>query len=636
MNLETNDSTAQQSQASGSTPKTPLTFYGALHGLRSFWPDLALTTITFRILAFVVLMPLVSVLFRMLIATSGTSVVSDVDIIFYFLHPIGCLCFVVVAALRLAILALEQSALLGIIAARQNGQRLEVIGAIRFAVSKAWPVFRVTARMIVLGLLTIVPFLAIAATTYFTLLRQYDINYYLEERPPVFFAAVAIGGVLLVALMCVLLRLLTLWYFALPIVLFEPVSPARTLQISRQRAVGNSRTILKWIAGWFLAMSVVNAIALSSIGAFGRLLIPDAESSLRLFQMAVGTTLLLWLITDLLLNLLSTLAFAAGLFHLYQQSDGSNLTVSPSVIIPTATENVEIHISPRRLLSAAIIGIVVSVAGGAMALNSIHLDDHVEIMAHRGASASAPENTMAAFRQAIKDGADWIELDVQETADGEVVVFHDSDFMKLANKNLKIWEATMADLKEIDIGSWFSPEFQSERVPTLAEVLTECRGKIQVNIELKYYGHDNQLEQRVVDIVESLNMSSSIVAMSLKIDGVRKLKSLRPNWKVGLLMSVAAGNLQKIDADFLAVNGAFSIDQIVRTAHQSEKDVYVWTVNDALTMSKMMSRGVDGILTDRPALAKAVLEQRAQMSPPERLLLELAGILGATPEFHEQ
>ena len=127
---------------------------------------------------------------------------------------------------------------------------------------------------------------------------------------------------------------------------------------------------------------------------------------------------------------------------------------------------------------------MIALATGAIALQSVRLEDDVEIMAHRGSSWAAPENTMAAFRQAIADGADWIELDVQETADGAVVVLHDSDFMKLAGNKLKIWDATMDDLKDIDIGSRFAPEFKDERVPTLGEVLDECKGKIQVNIEL--------------------------------------------------------------------------------------------------------------------------------------------------------
>jgi glycerophosphoryl diester phosphodiesterase len=207
--------------------------------------------------------------------------------------------------------------------------------------------------------------------------------------------------------------------------------------------------------------------------------------------------------------------------------------------------------------------------------------------------------------------------------------------MKLAGRDLKIWDATMEDLKEIDIGSWFDPRFQDQRVPTLAEVLDECKGKIRVNIELKYYGHDVQLEQRVADIVQSRGMASQVMAMSLKRDGVKKMKSIEPDWKVGLLMSVSAGDLNKIEADFLAVNVGFTSRRLVRRAHEQGREVFVWTVNDAPTMSTMIGRGVDGLLTDKPALARTVLEQRAQMSAPERLLLQLAGILGATPELGE-
>ena len=189
---------------------------------------------------------------------------------------------------------------------------------------------------------------------------------------------------------------------------------------------------------------------------------------------------------------------------------------------------------------------------GVFAIRSVRLDDKVEVTAHRGSSAVAPENTMAAVKQAILDRADWVEIDVQETADGQVVLFHDSDFMKLSGVALKIWDATMEDLKDLDVGSWFGAEFSRERVPTLGDVLAECKGKAGVNIELKYYGYDQQLEQRVVDLVEIHGMQSDVVIMSLKQEAVQKMKSLRPDWKVGFLMSVSAGDLVNIEADFLA------------------------------------------------------------------------------------
>ena len=604
-----------------------------LRDFRSSWKKLALTSLVFKLITFVLLTPLVGLLFRFLIAMSGTSVLTDVDLVYLFIRPVGWVCVIVAGALWLGIIALEQTALLGILCEKQLKQRLSVVGALRFTAANAWAVIQVTARMIVFTLLIIAPFASVAAVVYSLLLTQYDINYYLSEKPPALIVSLGIGAVMLVSLAAILLRLFTGWLFAIPLVLFEGVRPSEALRCSGQRTLGHRRTILCWIVGWLLATTVLTSIATSIVVAVGHLLVPDVTSSLRLLVVAVGITLLLWSIANLAVNLLSTTTFAVVLFDLYQRLGSSGLADKSMGAAIDSVDRAGFRITLVRLVGAAIAGVVIAVTIGAIAFGSVRLEDDVAIMAHRGSSSAAPENTMAAFRQAIADGADWIELDVQETADGEVVVLHDSDFMKLAGDKLKIWDATMDDLKNIDIGSRFAPQFKEERVPTLGEVLDECKGKIRINIELKYYGHEKQLELRVVNVVESRDMASEIVVMSLKIDGVKKLKALRPNWKVGLLMSVSAGDVRKIEADFLAINASFASSSFVRAAHASGKDVYVWTVNDATTMSTMISRGVDGLLTDKPALARGVLQQRADMSGPERLLIELAGILGTSREI---
>jgi glycerophosphoryl diester phosphodiesterase len=160
--------------------------------------------------------------------------------------------------------------------------------------------------------------------------------------------------------------------------------------------------------------------------------------------------------------------------------------------------------------------------------------------------------------------------------------------------------------------------------------VNECR--VRLNIELKYYGHDDRLEQHVVELVDKHQMQSDVVIMSLEYDGIQEMRSIRPDWKIGLLSAVAVGDLTKLDADFLAVNLGLASRAFVRSAHRSGKEVYVWTVNDPITMSAMMGRGVDSIITDEPALARSVRQQRAGMSPVERLLVELAVLFGVTPE----
>jgi glycerophosphoryl diester phosphodiesterase len=563
-------------------------------------------------------------------------VLSDVDILMFFLGPIGWICLILLGALWLGIVALEMASLTGVLCAEAADRRLTSPAALRFAAASAWPVLRLTARMVAWTLLAAAPFLAVAAVVYFTLLTAYDINYYLQEKPPVFLVAVGIGAVIVLALTVLLLRLFTGWFFALPLVLFEGVQPADALRVSRERARGHRRKLVWWIVGWFLITSLISTLATGIVGAVGHAVVPRVTHSLHLLAIVIGALLIFWAVVTLAINLLSTTTFAAVLFNLYRHlGSAGHPDTSQLGTAQEAASGIALRITRGRLIAGAVIGVLLAAVVGAFAVHSVQLEDNVQIMAHRGSSKAAPENTMAAIRKAIDDGADWVEIDVQETADGEVVLFHDSDFMKLAGVDLKIWDATLDDLQEIDIGSWFAPEFRDERVPTLAEVLDACKGKIRVNIELKYYGHDVQLEQRVADIVASREMDSDVIAMSLKMDGVRKMKAIRPEWRVGLLMSVAAGDLKQVEADFLAVNAGFANRRLIRTAHESGREVYVWTVNDAPTMSSMISRGADGLLTDRPALARSVLEQRAQMSPVERLLLELAGLLGGASELGE-
>jgi glycerophosphoryl diester phosphodiesterase len=268
------------------------------------------------------------------------------------------------------------------------------------------------------------------------------------------------------------------------------------------------------------------------------------------------------------------------------------------------------------------------VVGGFVASLDLDAEDTAAVIAHRGASGGAPENTMAAFELAIEERADWIELDVQEDFEGRVIVAHDSDFMKVAGNPLKVWDATASDLAGLDIGSWFDPAFADQRVVKLHDVLEVARGQIGVVIELKYYGHDERLEERVVEIVEATGMQEDIMLMSLKLAGLRKAAALRPSWTRGLLNTVSVGDLTRLDLDFLALNAAAATPSTIRRAHKRGMRVFVWTIDDPVQMSVMLSRGADGLITDEPDLARRVMEYRDTFGPFGRLLIWLAGETG--------
>lgn len=612
------------------------TFRSAARNYRRCWKDLALTDVTYKLLAFVVLTPIVGLLFRVLIALSGRTVVADEDIVRFFLEPLGWICLVCVGALWTAIVALEQAALMVEVCATDAQQRMGVLPALRFAVVKSWAIFRVTIRIMALALLASLPFLAGAGIAYLTLLTKFDINFYLTQKPIEFQIAVGIAAVLGTGLAIVLLKLATNWFYALPLVIFEDTHPRKALRVSRDRVQGHRGTILKWIIMWLLATFVVSALATSAVTVIAQWSVPRAHGSLSFLLLVVGATMLAWIVINLAMNLVATTTFATLFYQLYadlgRPSDVSRFQLEA---VDRADQS-RFMLTPRRLVIGAFVAVLVSGAIGVIAIQSVKTDDDVLVIAHRGASAAAPENTIASIKQAIEEKADWVEIDVQETADDVVVVFHDRDFKKIADVDLNIWDATMEDLKTIDIGSWFDAKFKDQRVPTLAQVLDCCKGKARVTIELKYYENDRQLEQRVVEVVEKQAMESDVVIISLKQSGLQKIKQLRPSWQTGLLTAVALGDLTQVDADFLAVNAGIATRSFIRNAHEKNKKVVVWTVNDPVTMSTMIGRGVDGLITDRPALAHKVLEERKGMSSVERLLIELASVLGVKTEIAEQ
>ncbi|MCU0990163.1 MAG: hypothetical protein MUE63_11425, partial [Xanthomonadales bacterium] len=250
--------------------------------VRACWRTLALTDVTAKIVAFVLLTPMVAILFRVLLAMSGRTVLADQDILLFFVRPAGGLLAILFGGLLLGIVALEQSALMAVLYANQAGRPIGVSTALRFALAHGWPVLRLTARMVGGTMLAVAPFVALAGVTYVALLGDHDINYYLKERPPAFLAALGIGGVIVVALAAVLLRLWTGWFSALPLVLFEDVSPARALRVSRDRARGHRRALVLSIVGWALALAAVSAAATSVTVWLARAVVPRAQGSVPL------------------------------------------------------------------------------------------------------------------------------------------------------------------------------------------------------------------------------------------------------------------------------------------------------------------------------------------------------------------
>ena len=233
----------------------------------------------------------------------------------------------------------------------------------------------------------------------------------------------------------------------------------------------------------------------------------------------------------------------------------------------------------------------------------------IVVTAHRGASGLAPENTIAAMLKAIEYESDFSELDVQETKDGQLILLHDDDLQRTTNDSGPIWEKTYADLQGVDAGSWMSPEFAGEPIPLFSSVIDTVKGKMKLNIEIKINNHQQDLERRVVNLIEEKDFADQCIVTSFNRPTVEKVKELNPNLKVGLIFSKwPVGDIYNNNWSLLSVNAKLVDREFVEKAHQAGKEVHVWTVNEPEDMKRMMDYGVDNIITNRPDVLQDVLK----------------------------
>lgn len=604
-------------------------FLEGLRDLRRAWPQFIAADLATRVAATLLLTPVVGFVAQAALSRSQGGAATDMDILWFVLSPLGIVTLLFVAGGAILAGFIGHTAIMTVAAGFAEDRSVSWLVGIRHALHQLARIFEMAVRATIRLIIDALPWVLVAGGIYLLMLTDHDINYYLAEKPTEFWVAGALIGVALLGLVFFVGRRLLGWSVALPRLLFGGVSPAQALKESAKAVQGRRRRALLLLVLWGGATLAATAVVTGVSGWLGQLFIPEGTDQLAPMAAGIAIAVILGGVGSLVVSVVSSIVLALSLFELDRMwatpwQLPRHITTDPGTLGKRATLAV-----PGWAWVLVAIAVPAGIAFlGVLMLEKVSVEHHVEILAHRGASGRAPENTLAAFRAAIEDDAEWIELDVQETSDGVVAVHHDADFMRVAKDPRKIWEASWDEVSQIPNGGWFGPEFESERVASLEDALRLADDRIRVNIELKTYGHGQRLEESVIEIVERLDMADRVVLMSLSRPIVAKLKELRPEWTVGLLAAVSIGDLTRLQADFLAVSAGNASSSLVRRTHESGKRLLVWTVNHPAQMSSMMTIGVDGIITDEPALARDVMQQRAEMTPVERLLVSAGARFG--------
>ena len=235
------------------------------------------------------------------------------------------------------------------------------------------------------------------------------------------------------------------------------------------------------------------------------------------------------------------------------------------------------------------------------------------IMAHRGFSAKAPENTLPAFQMCLDGGFTAAELDVQMTADGTVIVLHDDNLKRTAGIDKNVWEVTYDEIRDLDNGSFFNKDFAGTKIPTLDEVVKLAgsgKEKLFLNIEIKRNGHDEGIIEKVVDIIIKNDYLESCDVTSQDYGTLEEVREVDPAVLTAYTSAVGIGSIESLEAaDIISIQQTFATYENVERIHNAGKRVFVWTVNEEDTMKDLVSLNVDAILTNDPELCKSVVDQ---------------------------
>ncbi|PKO06816.1 MAG: hypothetical protein CVU41_04125 [Chloroflexi bacterium HGW-Chloroflexi-3] len=237
------------------------------------------------------------------------------------------------------------------------------------------------------------------------------------------------------------------------------------------------------------------------------------------------------------------------------------------------------------------------------------------IIAHRGASAYAPENTMAAFQKAVDLSADGIEFDVKCSKDGEMVIIHDQTLERTTNGHGKVIETNLKNLRDLDAGSFYSPEFTGEKIPLLSEVLEEFSKKLFINIELTNYSSiSDGLARKAATLVKRMRIEENVIFSSFHPYNLIITRRIVPIVPVALLAPpgisgwIFRSNMMRWISPEIIHPYFNDVDKrFIDKQHQENRKVNVWTVNTETDIKKLLKDKVDGLITDDPILARRLM-----------------------------
>ncbi|MBR5682542.1 MAG: glycerophosphoryl diester phosphodiesterase membrane domain-containing protein [Ruminococcus sp.] len=573
-------------------------------------PHFLVFELIFKLLLLAVGTPVTALLLKLTMKLSGVTYLNDENLLTYLRHPST----LIVIALMLFSYAffsfVELSALVACFSCYNKKQRIYTGGMFRTGLKAFAKAFRGT------GIVSFLAYMAIMPLAQFSLSSGMFMAPLMPVMRRIFNSmngALAVVCYVLVQLLFIILIISASYSIHYLILTDKPFKEC--IKSSKEKMHGQRRKMI--ISALLWSIGIVAFIGLLTFGL--SFIIVFIVKGFSKPGAAFGTALKILRYTWSVFTAVSAFFSAPAIIWLLTDKFMKDVK-DEDIVLPNAgykkfskKKSAVIIVCLAAVSSVMNLSYLKALSRGNVSLN-VGIISRTQVTAHRGFSKVAPENTLPAFKSAMDCGADYIELDIQLTADDRLVVIHDDKLDRTTNGTGMVEKYTYDQLRTLSAGSWFGKdgEFDDVEIPLFSDVLELVGDDIMLNIEIKRSGDPKKTAEKAVELIEEYGIVNSCYITSFSYPALKKVKQLNPKIKTGFIANLATATsfaqLPYIDA--VSMNYLFVNQAVVNSAHHHGKRIFVWTVNRQSEMQKMMALGVDNIITDRPDKALEIVNSK--------------------------
>ena len=557
--------------------------------------------IFYHLIANLAIFPLCKALFNLSLTQTGISYISNSNYLQFLSNPLNYPILILILLILTIFVIFEMSSIIVILNQASHDAELNILQLFKESFRRAVRALKPQNWLIILLVMCLAPFAEFSKLS--TVIGEVRVPSFIAERTIDIFPWNFVFGALIILLaLHVFPRLLTLFYFVINKDRATTASQKSYKLLKSNREKDLVLFILFYII--VLGLSSVASIAFDKSISFLVHILAKGNIGNYLF-IAINDTNKY--IIKFLLSSIGVFANFAYLLVLKNSKEKSEPQSNPVYITPKDSSAHKHNIIVLAIVTATILII-------SMTLNvsitytikhakndpSLYNSGTVSVIAHRGDDKDAPENTIPAFQKAVDAGVDYVELDVQETKDGVIVVTHDSNFRRCTGHNGNVWEMTYDEVEQLDAGLKFSHDYAGTKIPSLDKVIKFAKGKVKLLIELKVNGHNPDLAKDTLQVIKKNHAENDVMIQSLSYAELQKVKAIDPQMKCGYILPFAIGNYRHLDAaDFFTIETTSITPDNIDNIHELGKQIYAWTVDKNSDIERVIDAGVDGIITDR-------------------------------------